>query len=124
MSSDKMYVGDVGTAPLVDIKSDLSSATQFNLRVWKTDATTYVIWVSSVYTEVLSAYVADTGVDINSDVFSGLSGGDNVKRRIQYITVSGDLSVAGEYRAQAAITVPNWSGLGGTFWFNVYNEFN
>jgi len=87
---DKYYVGDVGTQLLVDVCSDITTATLVALDVTKPDGTA-VRWVGTV---------SDT-------------------TKILYVVAVGDFDQAGEYRLQSYIEMPGWIGHGGTVTFKV-----
>ncbi len=86
----KYYVGDIGTIIIIDVCSDITTATLMALDVTKPDGTTDR-WVGS------------------------LSGSTS----IQYVVDVDDFDQAGEYRVQSYIEMPNWSGHGDTTQFTV-----
>jgi len=87
---DVYYVGDIGTAIIVDVCSDITGATLAALNVTKPDGTA-VQWVGAVY--------------------------DTTKIRY-YVTVD-DFDQVGEYRLQAYVEMPTWQGHGNTTTFKV-----
>lgn len=87
---DIYYVGDEGTALIVDVCSDISTATAVSLKITKPDGTT-ATWSGSVYET----------------------------QYIRYVVVAGDFDQPGEYRVQAYIEMPAWSGHGNTTTFKV-----
>lgn len=90
----KVYKDDVGTAIIIDMGQDISDATSLSLNVWKNG--TEEIWTPEVYE---SNY-------------------------LRYVTVSGDLDVAGMYYLQPVLAFPDgWSGKGNTVNFRVYDEY-
>jgi len=91
---DIYYVGDVGTAIIVDVCSDITQATLVALDVTKPDGT-QVRWIGSVYDTTKIRYY----VDIN------------------------DFDQVGEYRLQAYIEIPGWAGHGNTTTFKVTQLF-
>lgn len=94
-TSSKYYVGDIGTELIVDVCVDISTATAVKLYVLKPGATVAVEWAGAVYQ---SHY-------------------------IRYVIKSGDLSVPGEYRVQAGVTMPTGSWRGDVDVFRVYAPF-
>jgi len=111
----KVYVGDIGTVILGDMKADISTATLVSLKVLKPGASAEVIWVGELYEETLTAYVAATDAELTDDDFDGMVGSDNVTRRIKYTIISGDWSVAKTYKMQGYAELPAWQGRGETF---------
>ena len=91
----KVYVGDIGTEIILDCGSDVSSATVRKIKAKKPDGTT-VDWAA---------------------VASGANA-------IKYTTLTGDLSMAGNWLLQAYIETPAWTGLGETFNLTVYQAYN
>ena len=97
MSTSKIYVGDVGTAIIVDCGSDLRGASA-DLAVRKPDGSE-TAWVASVVTV------------------------DGKERFLRYVTQGGDLDQPVTYKVQARVHVPGWSGRGATFEFKVYKHY-
>jgi hypothetical protein len=93
---NKIYVGDLNTEIQVDCVSDISQATAYAISVVKPDGTK-VDW---------PAELIENSVSI-----------------ISYSTVLGDLNVAGVYRLQAVVTMPNWQGRGETDLLPVYKHY-
>lgn len=91
---NKVYVGDIGTIITLDTDETISSATTTDIKVKKGDGTT-ATWVAV------------------------LSGTDSVT----YTVVADDFSCSGVYKVQAYVVMPNWSGLGETAEFQVYDAF-
>lgn len=81
--SGKYYVDDVGTKIIVDVCSDISTATTTELLITKPDGTS-ATWTASI---------EDT-------------------THISYIVQADDFDQAGWYRLQAKIVMPGWSGRG------------
>ncbi len=95
MANDNVYVGDVGTEIIINMQTDLLSATNLSLNIKKPDGST-TSWVPTVY---------------------------NTKY-LRYIIQSGDLSIQGKYSVQPSLTIGSWSGLGETvyLWAKVSYE--
>jgi len=87
---DAYYVGDIGTAIITDVCSDITTSTVAALDVTKPDGT-QVRWMGSVY---------DT-------------------TKIRYYVNANDFDQAGEYRLQAYVEMPGWIGHGNTTTFTV-----
>ena len=111
----KVYIGDIGTVILADMKADISTATVVSLKVKKPGSAVEVTWVGSLYVETLAEYIADTGASASDDDFDGIETTDNVTRRIKYTIVSGDWSVVKTYKMQGYAELPAWQGRGETF---------
>ena len=94
-AGNKSYVGDEGTVITVDCGCDISDATTLKLMIWKPGASAEVEWTGSLY-------------------------GSNY---IRYTTVSGDFSVAGNYKLQSYVDTPDGEWRGETTTFRVYDEF-
>lgn len=92
----KYYVGDIGTELIVDVCVDITSATAAKLYVLKPGATAAVEWVAGVYQT----------------------------QYLRHVCVAGDLSVAGEYKVQAWVQLPNGSWRGDVATFRVYPAFS
>ncbi len=93
--ADKMYVGDIGTEFLINSLSDLTGATVTNILVKKPGIDEIEEWEGTV---------------------------ENISY-VSFITVDGSLSVKGNYKAQLYIELPNWTGMGETFEFEVFAPF-
>jgi len=91
---NKIYVGDIGTIITLDTNETITSATTTDIEVKKGDGT-ITTWIGELY------------------------GADSVK----YTIVDGDLSCSGIYKVQAHVITSNWSGLGETAEFIVYDVF-
>lgn len=91
MTESKYYVGDIGTAIIVDTGSNLTTATVTDLAVLKPGSTVEVIYNGVVF---------DT-------------------TKIKYIIVAGDFDVEGIYDLQAVVELPTWQGRGETVQFTV-----
>jgi hypothetical protein len=111
----KVYVGDIGTVILADMKADISAATLVNLRVVKPGASSEVIWDGELFVETLQEYVDDTDATLADDDFDGVDPGDDITRRIKYTVVALDWSVAKKYKMQGYAELPAWQGRGETF---------
>jgi len=94
VENQKHYVGEIGTAIIVNCGEDISTASIHNLRVKKPDGTE-VIWNASVY---------------NTNY-------------LKYLIVTGDLDQAGNYEIQAYIEMGGWKGWGETAFFMVSNKY-
>lgn len=90
----KIYVNDVGTEIVVDCGSDISTATTTDLLIHKPNGRV-ATWSGSIY---------------NTNY-------------IKYTTILGDLDEAGDYKIQAYIELPSWSGRGESTSFTVYKGF-
>lgn len=99
MAEIKHYVGEVGTAVIVDCGQDISAATGVSLSVKKPDGTT-ASWSATIYT---------------------LDGDPNYLR---HVTIASDFSMAGVYEIQAVLTLGSWTGRGQTTNFIVYENFS
>jgi hypothetical protein len=95
---EKVYKGDVGTAIVLDTKSDLTGVVSKSISVRKPDGST-VSWEASV-------------VELNG-VLSGL----------RHVTVSGDLDQDGVYKLQAVVELSYWQGRGETTELKVWEVF-
>ncbi len=95
---NKVYVGDVGTAIVVDCGYDISEATDTSLKVRLPDGTS-VTWAAEIHAI------------------------DGETRYLRYVTKAGDFQAAGNYRLQASLTLNGWSGLGETASFTVYSAY-
>ena len=91
----KVYVGDKGTEIILECGSDISAATVRKIKAKKPDGTT-VDWTA---------------------VASGTTA-------VKYTTLTGDLSMAGNWQLQAYVETPTWRGLGETFTLNVRPAFD
>lgn len=91
----KHYVGDIGTEILVDVKSNISTATELVLRVRKPVSGTLVNWTGTL---------------------EGLT-------KIKYIVADGDWNEVGVYNLQAYVVMPTWSGLGDNTRFEIFDAF-
>lgn len=91
----KVYVGDKGTEIILDCGADISTATIRKIKAKKPDGST-VDWTATA---------------------SGTTA-------VKYTTLTGDLSMAGNWQLQAYVETPAWSGLGETFTLTVYPAFN
>ncbi len=94
--SNKYYVGDIGTDVIVDVGSDITTASLTNLSVKKPSGKE-VTWVGAV--------VQTT--------------------KIAYTTVAGDFDEPGTYKLQSLVTLlSGWSGRGDCTSFIVHNKFD
>ncbi len=94
-SSNKVFVGDVGTIIYVNVREDISAASIMQLKVFKPVSGREVIW---------------------DGVLEGTT-------KIKYIVQEGDFNEAGEYKVQAYVELPAWRGRGETATFRVYDKF-
>lgn len=94
MPVSKYYVGDVGTVIEVDCVENISSGTEFKLKVRKPSGTA-VTWVGALYGTT----------------------------KIQYTVGSGDWDEDGRYELQAYVAMPGWTGLGDTDTFQVEKPY-
>ena len=90
----KIYINDIGTELIVDCGTDISTATTTNLLVSKPNGKV-VTWVGTISNTTC----------------------------IKYNTLLNDLDQAGEYKLQAYIVLPTWSGRGQNSSFTVYKGF-
>ena len=90
----KHYAGDVGTEILVDVKSNITTATELVLRIRKPSGT-LVNWTGTL---------------------EGLT-------KIKYIVQDGDWNEVGVYRLQAYVVMPTWRGLGDNTTFELFAAF-
>ena len=96
--ANKVYVGDVGTAIVLNLGVDVTDAIGPELRVKKPDGSTDS-WVAATHTI------------------------DGKTTFLRYITVDGDLNLSGRYKVQAHLTVGGWTGLSETVQFTVTEDF-
>jgi len=90
----KHYVGEVGTAVILDCGQDITSATNVSIAVKKPDGTK-VTWVATVYNT----------------------------RYLRHITITNDLDQSGLYELQSVLTLGSWTGRGETTNFVVFDNF-
>ena len=92
--ANKIYIDDVGLEIIIDMKEDISDATTYEMLVWKDGEE--VTWASSVYNN----------------------------NYLRYVTIDGDLDVAGTYHVQGHFVFPGgWSGLSETISFVVHRKW-
>jgi len=91
----KYYVGDIGTAIIVDTCADISAATTTDLIVEKPDGTIET-WHGAVF-EVT---------------------------KVRYLVQAGDFDQAGEYSVQVYLEINGWRGRGSTTAFRVSAVFS
>lgn len=96
--ANKIYVGDIGTAIVLNLGVDLTDAVSPELHVQKPDGSV-VTWLGSVYT-------------MNS-----------LRNFVRYVTVKDDLNLPGKYKVQGHVTIGGWTGHSETVTFTVYEEF-
>lgn len=96
--ANKIYVGDIGTAIVLNLGVDLTDATSPELHVQKPDGT-IVTWPGAIFTI------------------------DSARNFIRYVTTLGDLSLPGKYKVQGHVSIGGWSGHTETVTFTVYEEF-
>ncbi len=99
--TDKVFVGDIGTAFRGTFKEDgtaidISSASVMQIKFEKPDGT-IVTQTASFFTD----------------------GTDGV---IEYLSVSGDLSIGGKWRLQGFVTMASWTGHSDIVNFKVYDN--
>jgi len=92
--TDKYYVEDLGTDVIVDCGCGITGATDTKLMVLKPDGST-AEWAAT------------------------LDGTNHLK----HTTIIGDFSVAGTYYLQASLTLGDWTGLGETIAFRIYDPY-
>ena len=107
MTEEIVYVGDIGTVILADMKGDISAATVVSLKVLKSKDDDEVEWVGELFTETLQEYVDDTTAKLTDSEFEGMATTDNVMRRIKYITVADDFEISGNYKIQGYLESPS-----------------
>lgn len=90
----KPYVGDTGTAIVLDCGQNITAATARTIEVRKPDGST-ASWTASA-----------SGTDA-----------------ISYTTLAGDLDQQGQYRLQALVTLPSGTWRGETAVLTVYAAF-
>lgn len=93
-TTDKYYVGDCGTAIIVDTGTDISTATETKLSIKKPDGSS-VLWVGIVY---------------NTNY-------------VKYITTEGDFNIPGVYFLQSYVKMPSGCWYGNTVRFVVSARF-
>jgi hypothetical protein len=93
----KYYVGDLGTAVIVDVGTDITGATETSLRVEK-PTSGEVTWEAGVYSD------PDTGLT----------------QYLKHTTDAGSFTEAGIYAVQAKLTHSGWIGSGDTTQFEVH----
>lgn len=96
--ANKIYVGDIGTAIVLNLGVDLSEATNVELHVQKPDGT-IAVWPASTYTM------------------------NQLPNFVRHVTVKDDLNLVGKYKVQAHATIGGWTGHSETVQFVVYEEF-
>ena len=89
--ASKYYVGDTGTDIYVDLNSDISSGTEFKLKIIKPSGTK-VTWTGAL----------------------------DGTTKIKYTTSANDWDEAGDYKCNAYVALPAWSGHGNTTTFHIY----
>jgi len=98
-SSDKHYVGEVGTEVIVDTDKVLTGALFTNLKVRKPDGVE-VEWIGVIYTL------------------------DGVQKAIRYVTVTGDFDQHGVYELQAHVSLGSFDGFGRTARFVIFKKYS
>jgi hypothetical protein len=91
----KTYVGDTGTAIVLDTGQSLAGASSVSILARKPDGATDVTWTGTV--------VETT--------------------KVQFSTLAGTLDMAGEWRLQARVVLPSGTWLGETVGLTVYRPF-
>ena len=94
MSTEKIYVGDIGTAISLDCKQDVTAATVRSIEAKRPDEST-VSWTA----------IADGTA------------------RIRFVTLAGSLDMPGKWKLQAKVTLPSGTWRGRTVSMTVYNPF-
>ena len=94
MTTDKVYVGDTGTAVILDCGQDISDASARSIKVRKPDRT-LVTWAASA---------------------SGTTA-------ISYTSLAATFDQPGTYRLQAEVTLPAGKWLGATVLLDVHKVF-
>lgn len=92
--TDKVYIGDTGTAVELDTGVDLSGATVTEIAVQKPDGSA-ATWAASV-----------TG-----------------STKLRYVSLAATFDQAGTWRVQAKVTLPSGAWRGETAEFKVYKPF-
>lgn len=92
--TEKIYVGDVGTAIVLDCGSDITAATARTIEAQRPDGTT-VSWVASA----------------------------DGTTRIRFVTIAGSLNASGKWKLQAKVVTPAGTWLGRTVSMTVYKPF-
>lgn len=92
--ANRPFIGDIGTAIIVNTKEDLTTATLIELKVKKPSGTE-VVWPGTIYELT----------------------------KIRYIIQEGDFNESGEYQIQAYVVFPAWEGLGETSKFMVFAKW-
>jgi len=95
----KIYVGDIGTAIILDVGQSILGATTANIKVTLPDKT-IVTWVGAVYTK------------------------DGSPNYIKFSSISGTFTQSGTYKMQAYVVLPTWSGSGNTVTFIVFKAYS
>jgi hypothetical protein len=95
----KYYIGDIGTEIEVTVGSDISTATEFKLKVKKP-----------------SGKLAEWECELGSVGVGGIT-------TLVYIVKDGDWDESGYYDLQAYVVMPSWSGLGDTVKFKIEKAF-
>lgn len=90
----KIYVGDVGTALIIDCGEDLSDITSGSIEIQKPNGQ-IVIYPAEVYNN----------------------------NYLKYVIKEGDIDMTGDYKLQSVIVSDSWSGRGETAEFNVSSKF-
>jgi hypothetical protein len=89
----KIFRDDIGTEIIIDMQTDLTTATNVSIAVEKPDGTK-TTWTPSI---------------INTT-------------HIKYIIKEGDFSISGVYNLQPRLTIGSWSGSGTECDLTVYNK--
>ena len=92
--ANKIYIDDIGLEIIIDLQTDISDATTYDMLVYKNGAEE--TWTAAIY---------------NTNF-------------LRYVTVDGDLDVAGIYYIQPKLAFAGgWSGLGETVNFKVNQKW-
>lgn len=98
---EKVQVGDIGTAFAVTLVKDKIP-----------------VDISAALTKQLTILRND-GTEITNDAIFSTNGSDGT---LVYITVSGDLTIPGEYAIQAYVILPDWEGMSSIGKFTVLDN--
>jgi len=92
---NRYYTGEVGTAIIVDVETDISSATVTRMSVKKPSGA-LATWEATI----------------------------EGKTAMRHVTVDGDWDEVGTYHLQAYVEMPGWKGFGNTVQFTISNRFD
>lgn len=106
MSNSKIYVGDIGTEIILDVGSDVQTATVTQI-LWKNPKGKTGYWNAQLITDDGQVYNPND---------------PQVITKIRYVTTANDIDTVGQWKIQAKIVLPLWSGRGETASFVVYDQ--